>query len=137
MEFGDPTLCERHVCHKHVDVPARAPKVRELPVDTENLVERQDKDVVGINVPVHDPVTVEVRKPPSRVEGQHRTHPVGMPVPLCGAVRERPARIDVYDADGTALFVNFLVEGFFCSSAGLVEVHLLRLLQKVVEKNDQ
>ena len=51
-----PGLRERHVRHQQADV-AR-PKVRQLPVDGQLLVERKDKDIVRLDVAVEDAIIV-------------------------------------------------------------------------------
>ena len=55
-------LRELHVRHQQVDVPG-APKVRLLPVDVKDQIEREDKDVVRLDVPVQDAVSVQALQP--------------------------------------------------------------------------
>ena len=77
------------------------------------------------------PIRIEINDTSERLGGLH--HVVVTHENLGNYLYFGTPWLDVYDADGTASFVNFSVEGFLFIR-GFVEVHLLRLLQKLLRK---
>ena len=82
---------ERQVRHEQVDV-SRSPRVRQLPVHVNDLVERKDNDVVRLDDAVEDPAPVQVLKALCRVEHHLCFDGVLRLWPVIDAVHHRPAR---------------------------------------------